>query len=198
QPKLLRVLQEQEFERLGNPRTRKVDVRVVAATNRDLTRLVQEGLFRPDLFYRVNIFPLVVPPLRERREDIPALVRYFAQKYARRMNRRVETVPADTLSALERYRWPGNVRELENLIERAVILSPAQVLRVPLAELKNTRDGAATEFATLAEADREHILRALEESDWVLGGPEGAAARLGMKRTTLQSRMQKLRIARPR
>jgi formate hydrogenlyase transcriptional activator len=155
-------------------------------------------LFRPDLFYRVNIFPLVVPPLRERREDIPALVRYFAQKYARRMNRRVETVRADTLSALERYRWPGNVRELENLIERAVILSPAQVLRVPLAELKNTRDGAATEFATLAEADREHILRALEESDWVLGGPEGAAARLGMKRTTLQSRMQKLRIARPR
>jgi formate hydrogenlyase transcriptional activator len=198
QPKLLRVLQEQEFERLGNPRTRKVDVRVVAATNRDLARLVQEGLFRPDLFYRVNIFPLVVPPLRERREDIPALVRYFAQKYARRMNRRVETVPADTLSALERYRWPGNVRELENLIERAVILSPAQVLRVPLAELKNTRDGAATEFATLAEADREHILHALEESDWVLGGPEGAAARLGMKRTTLQSRMQKLRIARPR
>jgi formate hydrogenlyase transcriptional activator len=198
QPKLLRVLQEQEFERLGSPRTRKVDVRVVAATNRDLTRLVQEALFRPDLFYRVNIFPLVVPPLRERREDIPALVRYFAQKYARRMNRRVETVPAETLSALERYHWPGNVRELENLIERAVILSPAQVLRVPLAELKNTRDGATTDFATLAEADREHILRALEESDWVLGGPEGAAARLGMKRTTLQSRMQKLRIVRPR
>lgn len=197
QPKLLRVLQEQEFERLGNPRSRRVDVRVVAATNRDLTGMVEDGLFRADLFYRVSVFPLVVPPLRDRREDIPTLVRYFAQKYSRRMNRRVETVPADTLSALERYRWPGNVRELENLIERAVILSPAEVLRVPLAELKNSRDGASTELATLAEAEREHILRALEETHWVLSGPQGTAARLGMKRTTLQSRMQKLRITRP-
>ena len=197
QPKLLRVLQEQEFERLGNPRSRRVDVRVVAATNRDLTRLVEEGSFRADLFYRLNIFPLVVPALRERREDVPALVRYFAQKYARRMNRHIETVPVDTLAALERYHWPGNVRELENLIERAVILSPGQVLRVPLPELKIARDEAGTQTSTLAEAERAHILRALDESRWVLGGPNGTAARLGMKRTTLQSRMLKLRITRP-
>ena len=136
QPKLLRVLQEQEFERLGSTRTRRVDVRVVAATNRDLTRMVEEGAFRNDLYYRLNVFPVTVPPLRERREDIATLVRYFAQGYSRRMNKHIETVPAETLTALERYHWPGNVRELENLIERAVILSPGQVLRVPLAELK--------------------------------------------------------------
>ena len=198
QPKLLRVLQEHEFERLGSPRTRRVDVRVVAASNRDLSRLVEEGSFRADLFYRVNVFPVVVPPLRDRRDDVPALVRYFAQKYSRRMNRHVETVPAETLAALERYHWPGNVRELENLIERAVILSPAQILRVPLAELKGPHDGAGSDFATLAEAEREHILNALEESNWILGGPQGTAVRLGLKRTTLQSRMRKLGIARPR
>jgi len=144
------------------------------------------------------VFPLVLPPLRERRDDIATLVRYFAQGYARRMSKRIETVPAETLAAMERYHWPGNVRELENLIERAVILSPGTVLRVPLAELKPLHDGRGAGLSTLAEAEREHILRALEESAWVLSGSHGAAARLGMKRTTLQSRMQKLGITRPR
>jgi formate hydrogenlyase transcriptional activator len=198
QPKLLRVLQEQEFERLGSTRTRRVDVRVVAATNRDLARMVESGAFRGDLFYRLNVFPLSVPPLRERPEDIATLVRYFAQRYARRMNRHIETVPAETIAALERYHWPGNVRELENLIERAVILSPSPVLHIPLSELKSNPDGHTAGLATLAEAERDHILRALGESKWVLGGPKGAAAALGMKRTTLQSRMQKLGISRPR
>jgi formate hydrogenlyase transcriptional activator len=198
QPKLLRVLQEQEFERLGSTRTRRVDVRVVAATNRDLGRMVESGAFRGDLFYRLNVFPLSVPPLRERSEDIATLVRYFAQRYARRMNRHIESVSAETIAALERYHWPGNVRELENLIERAVILSPSPVLHIPLSELKSNPDGRTAGLATLAEAERDHILRALEESKWVLGGPNGAAAALGMKRTTLQSRMQKLGISRPR
>ncbi len=198
QPKLLRVLQEQEFERLGSTRTRHVDVRVVAATNSDLARMVEKGAFRSDLFYRLNVFPLAVPPLRERREDIATLVRYFVQRYARRMNRHIETVSTETIAALERYHWPGNVRELENLIERAVILSPSPVLRIPLSELKSNPDGHTAGLPTLAEAERDHILRALEESKWVLGGPKGAAALLGMKRTTLQSRMQKLGISRPR
>ena len=198
QPKLLRVLQEQEFERLGGMRTRRVDVRVVAATNRDLARMVENSAFRSDLFYRLNVFPLSVPPLRERPEDIATLVRYFAQRYARRMNRHIETVSAETIAALERYHWPGNVRELENLIERAVILSPSPVLHIPLSELKSNPDGHTAGLATLAEAERGHILRALEESKWVLGGPKGAAVALGMKRTTLQSRMQKLGISRPR
>ena len=198
QPKLLRVLQEQEFERLGSTRTRHVDVRVVAATNSDLARMVEKGAFRSDLFYRLNVFPLAVPPLRERREDIATLVRYFVQRYARRMNRHIETVSTETIAALERYHWPGNVRELENLIERAVILSPSPVLRIPLSELKANPDGHTAGLPTLAEAERDHILRALEESKWVLGGPKGAAALLGMKRTTLQSRMQKLGISRPR
>jgi formate hydrogenlyase transcriptional activator len=197
QPKLLRVLQEQEFERLGSPSTLRVDARVVAATNRDLTRMVEEGAFRQDLYYRLNVFPVVVPPLRERHEDIPMLVRYFAQKYARRMKRNIETIPADTLAALERYRWPGNVRELENLIERAVILSPGRVLRVPLIEFKPLRETRTAGLSTLAEAEREHITRALENAKWRLGGPQGAASKLGMKRTTLQSRMLKLGIARP-
>ena len=198
QPKLLRVLQEQEFERLGSTRTRRVDVRVLAATNRDLARMVESGAFRGDLFYRLNVFPLSVPALRERPEDIATLVRYFAQRYARRMNRHIETVSAETIAALERYHWPGNVRELENLIERAVILSPSPVLHIPLSELKSNPDGHTAGLVTLAEAERDHILRALEESKWVLGGPKGAAAALGMKRTTLQSRMQKLGISRPR
>jgi len=198
QPKLLRVLQEQEFERLGSTRTRHVDVRVVAATNSDLARMVEKGAFRSDLFYRLNVFPLAVPPLRERREDIATLVRYFVQRYARRMNRHIETVSTETIAALERYHWPGNVRELENLIERAVILSPSPVLHIPLSELKSNPDGHTAGLPTLAEAERDHILRALEESKWVLGGPKGAAALLGMKRTTLQSRMQKLGISRPR
>jgi len=198
QPKLLRVLQEQEFERLGSTRTRHVDVRVVAATNRDLSRMVESGAFRSDLFYRLNVFPLTVPALRERPEDIATLVRYFAQHYARRMNRRIETVSTETIAALERYHWPGNVRELENLIERAVILSPSPMLHIPLSELKFNHDGHSAGLATLAEAERDHILRALEESKWVLGGAKGAAAMLGMKRTTLQSRMQRLGISRPR
>ena len=196
QPKLLRVLQEQEFERLGSTRTIRMDVRVVAATNRDLTRMVADREFRSDLFYRLNVFPLIAPPLRERREDIPTLVRYFAQKYAHRMNKRIETIPAETLDLLTRYHWPGNVRELENLIERAVILSPGPVLQAPLAELKPQAETSPRGIATLEAAEREHILRALRETHWVLGGTHGAAARLGLKRTTLQSRMRKLGILR--
>jgi len=198
QPKLLRVLQEQEFERLGGTRTIHVDARLVAATNRDLARMVAEREFRSDLYYRLNVFPIVVPPLRERREDIPTLVRYFAQKYARRMDKRVETIPSETMDALVRYPWPGNIRELENLIERAVILSPGPGLHVPPAELKPEAEAAASEIRTLETAEREHILRALQATNWVLGGPKGAATRLGIKRTTLQSRMQKLGISRPR
>ena len=197
QPKLLRVLQEQEFERLGSTRTIRVDVRVVAATNRDLARMVAEREFRSDLYYRLNVFPLLMPPLRDRHEDIPQLVRYLAQKYARRMNKRIESIPSETLDALTRYHWPGNVRELENLIERAVILSAGPALRVPLAELKPPAEAATEALVTLEAAERQHILRALEETNWVLGGPRGAATRLGMKRTTLQSRMSKLKITRP-
>jgi formate hydrogenlyase transcriptional activator len=198
QPKLLRVLQEQEFERLGSTRTIRVDVRVVAATNRDLAEMVAERTFRSELYYRLRVFPLVVPPLRERQDDIPTLVRYFAQKYARRMNRTVETVPSETLDSLVRYSWPGNIRELENLIERAVIVSPGPVLRVPLSELKLPAEPIAGGILTLEAAERQHILRALESTKWVLAGPHGAAAKLGMKRTTLQSRMQKLGIIRNR
>ncbi len=199
QPKLLRVLQEQEFERLGSTRTIRVDVRVVAATNRNLARMVAEREFRNDLYYRLNVFPLHVPPLRDRREDIPILVRYFAQKYARRMNRRIETIPADSMKALTRYHWPGNIRELENLVERAAILSPGPVLHVPLAELEPIPEDSATAgITTLEAAERGHILRALDATNWVLGGPDGAATRLGMKRTTLQARMRKLGIFRPR
>ena len=198
QPKLLRVLQEQEFERLGSTRTIHVDVRLVAATNRDLAEMVAARTFRNDLFYRLHVFPLLVPPLRERQEDIPALVRYFVQKYARRMNRTVETIPSETLDVLVRYAWPGNIRELENLIERAVIVSPGAVLRVPLGELKPPVDPAAGDLLTLEAFEREHILKVLEATHWVLAGPNGAAAKLGMKRTTLQSRMQRLGMARNR
>ena len=196
QPKLLRVLQEQEFERLGSVRPIRVDVRLVAATNRDLDGMVAARTFRSDLYYRIRVFPLVMPPLRERQEDIPMLVRYFVQKYARRMNRAVETIPSETLDLLVRYAWPGNIRELENLIERAVIVSPGAVLRVPLSDLKLPTESAPGEILTLEAAEREHILKALEATRWVLAGPRGAAARLGMKRTTLQSRMQKLGITR--
>jgi formate hydrogenlyase transcriptional activator len=198
QPKLLRVLQEQEFERLGSVRSIRVDVRLVAATNRDLDEMVAARTFRSDLYYRLRVFPLVMPPLRERQEDIPTLVRYFVQKHARRMNRTVETIPSETLDLLVRYSWPGNIRELENLIERAVIVSPGPVLRVPLSELKLPSEPAAGEMLTLEAAQREHVLKALEATNWVLAGPGGAAAKLGMKRTTLQSRMQKLGLTRPR
>ncbi|HZP02538.1 MAG TPA: sigma 54-interacting transcriptional regulator [Terriglobia bacterium] len=197
QPKLLRVLQEQEFERLGATRTIRVDVRIVAATNRDLSKMVEERQFRSDLYYRLNVFPIVVPPLRERPEDIPILVRYFAQRLARRMNKHIETIPSDAMRALTLYPWPGNIRELENFIERAVILSKGSKLEIPLSELKNSEEAFSAETMTLEEAERRHILQALNETKWVIGGPRGAAARLGMKRTTLHSRMQKLGITRP-
>jgi formate hydrogenlyase transcriptional activator len=198
QPKLLRVLQEQEFERLGGTRTLRVNVRLVAATNRDLAKMVAERQFRSDLYYRLNVFPLTMPPLRERREDIPLLVRYFVQQHARRLNRAIESIPTEAMTALTRYPWPGNVRELENFIERSVLLSPGRVLRVAVEDLKAPASSPDSSATTLAEAEREHILAALEQSNWVIGGPSGAAARLGMKRTTLISRMHKLGITRPR
>jgi formate hydrogenlyase transcriptional activator len=195
QPKLLRVLQEREFERLGGMRTIHVDVRLVTATNRDLNEMVASREFRQDLFYRLNVFPIHLPPLRERAEDIPALVRYFAQKYARRMDRRIETIPTEAMDALTGWPWPGNVRELENFIERAVILTRGPVLQVPMGELRAAAEPLGP-AVTLAAAEREHILRVLGETNWVIGGAKGAAAKLGMKRTTLQSKMRKLGIAR--
>jgi formate hydrogenlyase transcriptional activator len=200
QPKLLRVLQEQEFERLGSSRTLKVDVRVVAATNTDLEELVAEKKFRSDLFYRLNVFPITLPPLRERIEDIPLLVHFFAQKFAKRMKKPIERIPTEVVTALSRYSWPGNIRELQNLIERAVILSRGSVLDVPLAELKQSPKIAIDHNGgnTLEAVEREHILRVLHETNWVIGGPIGAAARLGLPRTTLNNKMQKLGISRPR
>jgi len=199
QPKLLRVLQEQEFERIGGTRTIKVDVRLVAATNRDLVQMVEEHRFRDDLYYRLNVFPIYAPPLRERPEDIEPLVRYFVQRFAARMQRRIEVIPTETLDAMRRYPWPGNVRELENLIERAVILSSGPHLTVPLAHLARRSTPAAQDesASTLEGVERAHITRVLEETNWMLGGPRGTAARLGMKRTTLQSLMKRLAIGRP-
>ena len=200
QPKLLRALQEQEFERLGSTRTVRVDVRLVAATNRDLAQMVADGRFRNDLYYRLNVFPVVLPPLRERREDIPMLVRHFIQRFARRMGRRIESIPASVMDALVCYHWPGNIREMQNIIERAVILSPGRSLRVHLGDLQPAATEAqapAGEPVTLADAEREHILGVLHETGWVVGGPKGAAARLGMKRSTLQKKMKKLDISRP-
>lgn len=200
QPKLLRVLQEHEFERLGNSRTITVDVRVVAATNADLTQLVAEKKFRSDLFYRLNVFPVTLPSLRERAEDIPLLVHFFTQKFAKIMRKPIARIPTETLTALTRYSWPGNIRELQNLIERAVILSRGTVLEVPLAELKQTEKMANEKNgnSTLEDVEREHILRVLRETNWVIGGARGAAARLGLPRTTLNNKMQKLGISRPR
>jgi formate hydrogenlyase transcriptional activator len=201
QPKLLRVLQEQEFERLGSARTIRVNVRLVAATNVDLAQKVADNQFRSDLYYRLNVFPIVIPPLRERPEDIPLLVRYFAQKYGRRMKKPIDSIPLKAMRALSEYPWPGNVRELENFIERAVILSRGPELEIPLSEFKQQTKVASPSLSgspsTLQEAERDHILRALSETKWVLGGTAGAAARLGMKRTTLQSLMRRLGIARP-
>jgi formate hydrogenlyase transcriptional activator len=198
QPKLLRVLQEQEFERLGSTRTHKVDVRLVAATHRDLTDMVNRGEFRSDLYYRLNVFPVMLPPLRERREDIPALVTHFVEILGRRMGREIEHIPSETMSALSSYQWPGNIRELQNLIERAVILSNDGVLPNPLPAAE-TEQRAATfpGTTTLRDSERTLIQQTLEGVGWVIGGPKGAAAKLGLKRTTLIHKMQKLGIVRP-
>ncbi len=197
QPKLLRVLQEKEFERLGSNRTLRVDVRLIAATNRDLAQMVADKQFRSDLYYRLNIFPVGMPALRERLGDIPTLVRHFVAKYSREMNRKIEDIPEEAMDAISRYFWPGNIRELQNFIERAVILSPGKVLRAPLAELERATVIASANVNTLEDAERSHIRKALEESNWVVGGRSGAAKRLGLKRTTLIYKMQKLGISRP-
>jgi formate hydrogenlyase transcriptional activator len=199
QPKLLRVLQEQEFERLGSNHTHKADVRLIAATHRDLALMVRQGTFREDLLYRLKVFPIQVPALRQRTEDIPKLVWHFTDLYARRMNKRIEQIPAETMAALARYHWPGNVRELQNFVERAVILSPHLVLRAPVLELEPSSSQTQLNMPIngLAEVERDHILRALEASHWVVGGRNGAAELLRMKRTSLAYRMKKLRIRRP-
>jgi formate hydrogenlyase transcriptional activator len=207
QPKLLRVLQEREFERLGSTRTLRTDARLIAATNRDLKAMVGDQTFRSDLYYRLNVFPIRVPALRERKEDIPLLVRHFVQEFSRRNNRVIDTIPSETMETLVCYHWPGNIRELQNVIERAVIISKGPVLHVSLAELKrdvSTKTSPAMPKPSsvrhaslqgaLDETERAEILHALEEANGVVGGPNGAAARLGIKRTTLHVRMQKLGI----
>jgi len=196
QPKLLRVLQEQEFEKLGSTRTVQVDVRIVAATNRDLSSMVQERLFRADLFYRLHVFPIALPPLRERADDIPLLVWHFVRMFAERMNREIDVVPEETLETLKNYSWPGNIRELQNFVERAVILSSGRVLHAPLGDLQRSFEmQTPAARLTLADAERAHILEVLREVDWVVGGRRGAAVRLGLPRTTLLHRMHKLGIA---
>ena len=199
QSKFLRVLQEQEFERLGGTRTIHVDIRLVAATNRDLAAMVADREFRSDLYYRLNVFPIVNPPLRERPEDVPVLARYFMDEFAARMQKRVTTIPSITLDALCKHHWPGNIRELEHLVERAVILSRGSTLEIPLDELRARTATAAPRAGaiTLRDAEREHICQALEDANWMVGGPSGAAALLGIKRTTLQSMMSRLGIERP-
>lgn len=196
QPKLLRVLQEQEFERLGSTRTNQVNIRLVAATNRDLAEMVKQSKFRSDLYYRLNVFPILLPPLRERPEDIPALVTHFVELYGRRMGKQIEHIPPETISAFKSYEWPGNIRELQNFIERSVILSDGSVLRPPLAELKHSPETEPPGAITLEEAERDHIRKTLESTRWVVAGPSGAAARLGVPRSTLYFRMQKLGISR--
>jgi formate hydrogenlyase transcriptional activator len=198
QAKLLRILQEQEFERLGSNHTHKVDVRLIAATHRNLTAMVKQTTFREDLFYRLKVFPIQIPCLRQRTEDIPKLVWHFTELYARRMNKKIDAIPSETMDALVKYRWPGNVRELQNFIERAVIFSPHTVLRAPTSELEpfSTHIGSNIPMTYLDEVERDYIVCALEASNWVVGGPNGAAERLGMKRTSLVYRMQKHRIIR--
>jgi formate hydrogenlyase transcriptional activator len=193
------VLQEREFERLGSTRTLHTDARLIAATHRNLAAMVEEQRFRSDLFYRLNVFPVRLPPLRERREDIPLLVWHFVRQFAGRMKRSYEGISSETMRALCEYDWPGNIRELQNLIERAVILSPGPVLRVPARDLRRRPITVphSGQHQTLEEAERAHILRTVKETKWVLGGPNGAAARLGMNRSTLQFRMKKLGIVRP-
>jgi formate hydrogenlyase transcriptional activator len=197
QPKLLRVLQEQEFERLGGTRTHQVDVRLVAATNRDLTEMARRGEFRSDLYYRLNVFPILLPPLRARAEDIPALVTHFVEMFSRRMGRRIEHIPLDTMSALSSYQWPGNIRELQNLIERAVILSNDGVLPNPLPAAGPRSVIALAAAPTLRDSERTLILHTLEAVGWVIGGTRGAAATLGLNRSTLINKMKKLGISRP-
>ncbi len=209
QPKLLRILQEQEFERLGSGRTHKVDVRLVAATNRNLVKMIARGQFRSDLYYRLNVFPILLPALRERREDIPALVTHFAKMFSRRMGKHVDSIPPETMAAFEWYSWPGNIRELQNLVERAVILSREGVLPNPLHKeqtallipsLHRTQtfhSTGSTASMTLEDAERALILESLEQAGWIVGGPRGAAARLGLKRTTLLAKMRRLGISRP-
>jgi transcriptional regulator with GAF, ATPase, and Fis domain len=201
QAKLLRVLQEQEFERLGSMQTQRVNVRVVAATNCDLKQMVAEKRFRNDLYFRLNVFPITIPPLRDRREDIPDLVKAFVSRFSVRMKRRIEVIPLATQQALARYDWPGNIRELQNFLERSVILSPGQVLQAPFESLTNpvsSRPVKASGSVTLQEAEAKHILGVLEQVGWVVGGPKGAAERLGLKRTTLIAKMRKLGIMRRR
>jgi transcriptional regulator with GAF, ATPase, and Fis domain len=197
QPKLLRVLQEQEFERLGSTRTHQVDVRLVAATNRGLTEMAKRGEFRSDLYYRLNVFPILLPPLRARREDIPALVAHFIEIFGRRTGRQIQHIPPETMAALSSYQWPGNIRELQNLIERAVILSNYGVLPNPLPTTVSEDAIIFPAATTLRDSERTLILDTLEAAGWVIGGPKGAAAKLGLKRTTLICKMQKLRIFRP-
>jgi DNA-binding NtrC family response regulator len=196
QPKLLRVLQEKEFERLGGTRTRRVDVRLVAATNRNLAEMVIAKQFREDLYFRLNVFPIVTPPLRERVEDIPLLVRHYVDTYAQRMNKPINTVPEDVMEGLCQYHWPGNIRELQNFIERSVVLSSGTLLRPPFADLERSSHKTPATFGTLDDAERRHILEALEDTNWVIGGLKGAASQLGLKRTTLLSKMERLGISR--
>ena len=197
QPKLLRVLQEQQFERLGSGRTHQVDVRLVAATHRNLVDMVKRNEFRSDLYYRLNVFPISLPPLRARREDIRALVEHFVEIYARRMSKQIDQISQETMSELASYAWPGNIRELQNFIERSVILTSGTVLQAPLASLKSAAEVQSVGAITLEDAERDHIRKILEQTRWVVAGPNGAAARLGIKRSTLYFRMQKLGISRP-
>jgi len=194
QPKLLRALQEQEFERLGSSQTVRVNVRVVTATNQDLEQLVSKKLFRADLFYRLNVIPICLPPLRERVQDIPLLTEFFVAKFAARLNKTIDSIPDEVMAVLQAHDWPGNIRELQNFLERAVLYSPGPVLRLPL-ELKQTvKQSSESAARTLADADREHILETLRQTDWLIGGQDGAASRLGLPRTTLIYKMRKLGI----
>jgi len=197
QVKLLRVLQEQEFERLGGTQTQRVNVRLVAATNRNLAEMVSDQEFRSDLYFRLNVFPIKLPPLRERTEDIPLIAEHFLKEFSRRMDKRIETIPESTMQGLKRHPWPGNVRELQNFIERAVILTTGSTLHAPLGDLKISSDVPPAPVITLRQAESSHILKILRETNWVLGGPRGAAIRLGLKRTTLVSKMRKLGLSRP-
>jgi formate hydrogenlyase transcriptional activator len=196
QPKLLRVLQDGEFERLGSTQTQRANVRLVAATNKDLAKLVAQNQFRSDLYYRLNVFPIPVPPLRDRSGDIPLLVMHFLRIYSERMNKQIEWIPTEVMEALAGHSWPGNIRELQNFIERSVILTDGNTLRPPLEGLRQTAEIDSLEPITLEEADRHHIRKTLEQANWVVAGPKGAAVRLGMKRSTVYSRMQKLGIFR--